>query len=552
MLKSLLIKNFVLIEKLNIYFDKGFSVITGETGAGKSIILGALGLVLGQRADSKMVLRNQKKCVIEVSFDITGFDLEFFFMSHELDYDETHCLLRRELLASGKSRAFVNDTPVSLTVVRELGDRLIDIHSQHQNLLLGDTQFQLKVVDVMGLNKLLLQDYKQVFANYQKTYKQVQKLKEEIIKRKQDEDYMLFQLKTLSAARLVEGEQEELEKESEALSHAEEIKGGLFKASQLLNNDEGGVVANLREALSIVEGIHSFLDRSEEMEERLRSAYIDLDDLASEMEGLKEDTENNPKRNQIVSERLDVIYNLERKYNVDTIGELLALKEELEKRMENIEELDETLEVYESELVKLKDELELKAQALSDRRKKVAKTVAKELIFLIKPLGMPNVRFEVDVKQKEELGADGKDEVQFLFNANKQGPLQSVSEAASGGEISRLMLCVKSMIAGFIALPTIIFDEIDTGVSGDIADKMGEIMCQLGQKMQVLAITHLPQIAAKGRAHYYVYKVDGKTKTETCIKPLEDEERVTELARMLSGSELTEAAVANAKVLLKQ
>ncbi len=552
MLNSLYIQNFVLIDSLDIRFQEGFSVITGETGAGKSIILGALSLVLGQRADGKSIQQGADKCVIEAVFDISKYQLEPFFLEKDLEYDAACCILRRELYASGKSRAFVNDSPVSLSILKELGTRLIDIHSQHQNLLLGDTHFQLRVVDVMAENQILLILYKKEYSRYQGLRKELKALEQKAAQTKQEEDYIRFQLDQLLEASLKEGEQEELEQEQETLSHAEEIKGSLYKVSQLLEGEEMGAVQLLKEALSTAEGLESYFPKAKEMAERLRSAYIDLDDLASEADSLKEDVEYNPERMDWVNERLNVIYSLEQKHHVSGVEELLALQAHFQKQLDEIGSYEEQIAELTQLVAASYEELLQQAAVLGAQRRAAAEQIASQLVQMVTPLGMPNVRFRIDILAKQEPDADGMDEVRFMFAANKNGELQPVAQTASGGEISRLMLCIKAMIAGFTALPTIIFDEVDTGVSGDIADKMGNIMKDLGDKMQVFAITHLPQIAAKGSAHYYVYKEDKDEKTVTRIKPLSDEERVQEVARMLSGASLTKASLANAKDLLRK
>ena len=552
MLKSLFIQNFVLIDSLDIQFEKGFSVITGETGAGKSIILGALSLVLGQRADGKSIKKDADKCVIEAVFDIRQYSLEPFFLSNDLEYDAESCILRRELYASGKSRAFVNDSPVSLAIMKELGTKLIDIHSQHQNLLLGDNHFQLRVVDVMAENEILLILYRKEYSRYQALKKELKELKEKAAQTKQEEDYIRFQLDQLEEAHLSAGEQEELEQEQETLSHAEEIKGTLYKVSQLLDGEEMGGVQLIKEAYSAADSLERYFPRAKEIGERLRTAYIDLNDLVSEIEMLKDDVEFNPERLDFVNERLNTIYSLQQKHHLNTVDELLQLQAQYEQQLNDINSFDEQIADLQRQLDASYRELLQQAAVLSGQRKIASEALAKQLVQMVMPLGMPNVRFHVDITPREEPDSDGMDEVCFLFSANKSGELQPVVQTASGGEISRLMLCIKAMIAGFTALPTIIFDEVDTGVSGDIADKMGNIMHDLGTKMQVFAITHLPQIAAKGQAHYFVYKTDVDDRTVTRIKRLDDDERVREVARMLSGASLTEASLANAKDLLRQ
>lgn len=552
MLKSLFIQNFVLIDNLDIAFDKGLSVITGETGAGKSIILGALSLVLGARADGKSIKKDSEKCIIEATFDVSLYNLEGFFLKNDLEYDEKNCILRRELHASGKSRAFVNDSPVSLAILKELGSRLIDIHSQHQNLLLGDNRFQLKVTDALAENDILLILYKKEYNHYQALRRELKELTEAAARSQQEEDYLRFQLEQLTEAGLKAGEQEELEQEQETLSHAEEIKGSLYKIGLLLQGEEeAGAVQLIKHALSTAESIESYYPQAKELVERLRSAYIELDDVAGEADARKDDVEFNPERLEWVNDRLNEIYTLQQKHRVDTVEELIRIRQEFEEQLDAIGSYGEQIEKVKGQLKESKKELIQQAGVISAQRRNAARLISEKLVTMITPLGMPNTRFVVQVTPKPEPDADGMDEISFLFSANKNADLQPVAQTASGGEISRLMLCIKALIAGSTALPTIIFDEVDTGVSGDIADKMGDIMQDLGTKMQVLTITHLPQIAAKGREHYFVYKEDMAERTVTRIKKLAKDERVKEVARMLSGSALTNAAIANAKVLLK-
>lgn len=549
MLKSLYIKNYALIDSLEIDFEQGFSVITGETGAGKSIILGALGLIVGQRADAKTIKMGESKCVIEGTFNISAYDLKAFFTEREIDYDEI-CILRRELMSSGKSRAFINDTPVTLADLKELGNRLIDIHSQHQNLILGDNQFQMHVVDALAGNDSLLKEYNQIYTIYKDSEKKLKNLQDAITKSRQEEEYLRFQYTALDEAALKEGEQEELEAELEMLNHAEDIKSGLYKINILLSDDEHGIVAALKESLSVTHSLSKMYNRSEEMQQRLDTAYIDLKDLSSEVERMAGDIEFNPERLAFVEERLNKIYSLQKKYNIDTVAGLLALKYEINKKLENIDSFDQQLKEQQQEVADNKEKVDLLASKLSSKRKSAIKPMEETLTKKTSVLGMPNMRFECNISPKQEADITGIDNLEFLFSANKNVPLQPVSEIASGGEISRLMLCLKSMIAGATALPTIIFDEIDTGVSGEIADKMGQIMQEFGQSMQVIAITHLPQIAAKGRAHYLVYKTDDEKTTTTNLRKLSDKERLEEIARMLSGSSLTDAAIQNARVML--
>lgn len=552
MLQSLFIRNFVLIDELHIRFDEGFSVVTGETGAGKSIILGALGLVLGQRADSKSIQSGADKCVVEAVFDVSAYQLEDFFLSHDLEYDAKNCILRRELMSSGKSRAFINDTPAPLSVVKALGDRLIDVHSQHQNLLLADTQFQMNVVDIMAKTESLLVAYRREYDRYQSVVRQLEELEALAAKSRQDEDYLRFQVEELRAAQLTAGEQEELEAELETLSHTEEIKSALYKVTDNLIGEERGVVQQLKEALHDVEALEAYFPKAKDFADRLRSAWTDMADLASETDVLKEDVEFDPNRLEWVNERLNTIYSLQQKHRVPSVEELLAIQQQLTTQLSAIDLFDEQMETLTKQRETIYEALMVQAGALTARRHEAATEIEQQLVDRMVLLGIPNTRFGIELWPKEKPSADGMDEVCFLFSANKNEALKPVAQTASGGEISRLMLCIKAMIAGFAALPAIIFDEIDTGVSGEIADKMADIMQDLGQKMQVITITHLPQIAAKGRAHYFVYKEDTAERTLTRIRRLTTEERVNEVARMLSGASLTDAAVANAKALLQK
>ncbi|MDR2951454.1 MAG: DNA repair protein RecN [Prevotella sp.] len=550
MLKSLYIKNYALIDSLEIDFESGFSVITGETGAGKSIILGALSLILGQRADIKAIKQGESKCVIEGSFDVSAYDLKEFCEEKGIEYDSDSYILRREILSSGKSRAFINDSPVTLNDLKELGSQLIDIHSQHQNLLLSDTRFQMQVVDALAGNKDLLKKYQQAFHQYKLAEKALADLRESVRKSKEEEDYLRFQLESLNEAALQEGEQDELEAELETLTHAEDIKSALYRIHTLLSGDENSIVSQLKEGLNTSQQLGKVFARSEEISERLQTAYIDLKDLASEMDKLANDVEFSPERLSFIESRLDLIYSLQKKYHVDTVSGLLALYDEFLRKIENIESSDQQVESLEKEVSEKSEKTLALAEQLTDKRLAITDRFEKELMDKVAYLGMPNIRFKCDIIAEEHLNIYGMDSVLFQFSANKNVPLQPIANIASGGEISRLMLCLKSMIAGATALPTIIFDEIDTGVSGEIADKMGQVMLDFGKNMQVIAITHLPQIAAKGKAHYKVYKSDDETTTTTNLDRLSDTERLEEIARMLSGATVTDAAIQNAKGML--
>ena len=550
MLRSLYIQNYALIEKLDISFGAGFSVITGETGAGKSIILGAIGLLLGQRAEVKAIRQGASKCVIEARFDISAYGMEPFFEENELEYEE-ECILRREVYASGKSRAFINDTPASLVQMKELGEQFIDVHSQHQNLLLNKEGFQLNVLDILSHNDEQLSAYQSLYREWKQAQQDLADLIARAEQNKADEDYIRFQLEQLEEANLSAGEQEELEQETDTLSHAEEIKAGLFRVGQLLTSDEGGLLAGLKESLNTMLGLQKVYSPATELAERLESTYIELKDVSQEVSSQEEDVEFNPERLEEVNDRLNLIYTLQQKHRVTTVEELLALTEEYAAKLAAITSYDERI----GELTILCDTLynKVKKQAavLTKARTSAAREVEKQMASRLVPLGMPNVRFQVEMGMRKEPGVHGEDTVNFLFSANKNGALQSISSVASGGEIARVMLSIKAMIAGAVKLPTIVFDEIDTGVSGEIADRMADIMQEMGeQDRQVISITHLPQIAARGCAHYKVYKQDNETETNSHIRRLADEERVEEIAHMLSGATLTKAALNNAKALL--
>ena len=550
MLRSLYIQNYALIEKLDIDFGSGFSVITGETGAGKSIILGAIGLLLGQRADVKSIRQGAAKCVIEARFEIAGYGMRPFFEENELEYED-ECILRREVYASGKSLAFINDTPASLVQMKELGEQLIDVHSQHQNLLLNKEGFQLNVLDILAHDEEELNNYQSLHREW----KQVQQDLEDLIvlaeQNKADEDYIRFQLEQLEDAQLAAGEQEELEQEADTLSHAEEIKAGLFRAGQVMNSDEGGLLSALKECLNTMLGLQKVYPSAGELAERLESSYIELKDISQEVSGKEEEIEFNPVRLEEVNDRLNLIYTLQQKHRVTTVDELLALADDYAAKLANITSSDEQIEELKVRSEALYSKVKKQAAVLTKLRTAAAREVEKQMAARLIPLGMPNVRFRVEIGARKEPGVHGADTVNFLFSANKNGALQSISSVASGGEIARVMLSVKAMIAGAVKLPTIVFDEIDTGVSGEIADRMADIMQEMGDSdRQVISITHLPQIAARGRAHYKVYKQDNETETNSHIRRLADEERIEEIAHMLSGATLTDAALNNAKALL--
>ena len=552
MLHSLYIQNYALIEKLDINFESGFSVITGETGAGKSIILGAIGLLLGQRADVKSIRQGASKCIIEARFEIGAYDMRPFFEERELEYED-ECILRREVYASGKSRAFINDTPASLTQMRELGERLIDIHSQHQNLLLNKEGFQLDVLDILAHDGEVLASYQSSYREWRKVQQKLEELIAKNHRDKADEDYLRFQLEQLEEAHLVAGEQESLEQEADLLSHAEEIKAGLYHVSQLLSDDDNGMLVALKECQYMMQSLQRNYAAAEELTNRLESSYIELKDIAQDVAERAEVIEFNPERLQEVNERLSLIYTLEQKHHVDTVNDLLSLQADYIARLTESDSLEEQIAELEAHCKECYSRVKQQASALTKLRLEAARGVESQMIARLSVLGMPNVRFCIELGKLDEPGGHGMDTVTFLFSANKNGVLQNISSVASGGEIARVMLSVKAMIAGAVKLPTIIFDEIDTGVSGEIADRMADIMEEMGeQKRQVISITHLPQIAARGKKHYKVYKQDNEMETISYIRCLSQEERVEEVAHMLSGSVLTEAALNNARALLNQ
>lgn len=551
MLRSLYIQNYALIEKLDISFGNGFSVITGETGAGKSIILGAIGLLLGQRADVKSIRKGASKCIIEARFDVSAYGMQSFFKSNELEYED-ECILRRELYASGKSRAFINDTPASLAQMKDLGELLIDVHSQHQNLLLNKEGFQLNVLDVLAHDDTDLAAYQKLYNDWRQARQDLETLMARAEQSRADEDYIRFQLEQLEEANLTEEEQEELEQEAEMLTHAEDIKAGLYRAGQTLNADEDGVLEALKDCQNTMISLRSVFSPAGELADRLDSVYIELKDISQELADKEEEVEFNPARLDEVNARLNLIYSLQQKHRVDTVKALISLQENYALQLSAITSSDEDIARLEAQVNELFEQVTMQAKVLTEARTRAAREVEQQMAARLVPLGMPNVRFQVEMGVRREPGVHGADTVNFLFSANKNGVLQSISQVASGGEIARVMLSVKAMIAGAVRLPTIVFDEIDTGVSGEIADRMADIMQEMGDNdRQVISITHLPQIAAHGQAHYKVYKEDNEVETNSHIRLLTDDERVEELAHMLSGATLTEAALNNARALLK-
>lgn len=550
MIRHLYIRNFTIIEELDIDLFPGFSVITGETGAGKSIVLGAIGLLKGQRADSKMIRQGADRCVVEAHFDLSKYDMQAFFTDNDIDYDAADCIVRREITSAGKSRAFINDTPVSLAILKELGESLIDVHSQHQNLLLGRQDFQLSVVDIIADSHKELADYREAYALMKDRERELKRVKEEIETNRSKADFMQYQYDELDAAKLIDGEQDELEQKAERMSHSEEIKTALYEADNSLSADDTGAITLLRSARSALNQVEKVLPIAGELAARMDSAYIELKDIAQEISGQLEEVDFNPADLDSVNNRLDKIYSLEKKYHVESVGELIALRDELERQLGDIENTDERLNELQAAVDKATAKCRKLADVLSGKRMKSAKAIQTEVMDRLVSLGMPNVRFEIQITQ-DNLSANGQDTIDFLFSANKNGTLQQVAQVASGGEIARLMLSLKAMISGAVKLPTIIFDEIDTGVSGKIAERMAQIMKEMGDcERQVISITHLPQIAALGSTHYKVFKEDTADGTVSRMQLLTADERVNEIAQMLSGSNITEAAISNAKALL--
>lgn len=548
MLTHLHIRNYALIDELDIPFHPGFSVITGETGAGKSIILGAIGLLLGQRATHTQA--TEKRCTVEAHFNISNYDLQSFFKDNDIEFDGDDTILRREISPSGKSRMFINDTPVNLSLMRELGSQLIDIHSQHQNLLLNKEDFQLNVVDILASDQSLLVDYRKAYDEYRIAAKQLVELEEEIERNRENEDFLRFQYKELDEASLRDGAQEELEQLSETMSHAEEIKECLYEVGNILNGEQVDVVSHLRQAAQQLQRITSVLPSVDDLAQRLESAYIEMKDIGQDIDSQLERIDFNPKQLEAVNEQLDTIYTLQHKFHVSTVAELISIRDGLKEQLAHIDNSDDTLREKREHVASLFANATKQAKALTDVRKNAAKHVERELKERLIPLGIQNVRFEIQFTPKE-LSQDGADKVAFLFSANKSGDLQPISQIASGGEIARVMLSLKAMISGAVKLPTIIFDEIDTGVSGRIAEQMAHIMYEMGEnKRQVISITHLPQIAALGTTHYKVMKEDTDTDTISRMTLLSPEERTMEIAQMLSGNDITPAALEHAKALL--
>ena len=551
MLKHLYIKNFTLIDQLDIAFHSGFSVITGETGAGKSIILGAIGLLLGNRADSKQIKQGEKKCTIEAHFDLSNYGFEPFFEEHDIDFEPEDTIVRRELTATGKSRAFINDTPVSLQMMRALGEQLIDIHSQHQNLLLQKDDFQLNVVDIIAQDSKELATYRLAYQNYKDAERRLSDMKAQIAKTQENEEFMRFQFNELDTANLVEGRQEELEQESETLSHSEDIKTAFYEADNLLNDEDNGILRKLGQSLDCLANIEKVYPKAQELMQRLSAAHIELKDIAGEIGSEVESIDFDPLRLDNINQQLDLLNTLEQKFHVSTEKELIEIRDNIAEQLKNIDNSDEELELLEQEVGAKLADCKKQAEKLTILRRKAVKIVEEQMSSRLIPLGIPNVRFKVDLSSKP-LAQDGADKVQFLFSANTSTKMEPVAQVASGGEIARVMLSLKAMVSGAVKLPTIIFDEIDTGVSGKIAQKMALIMQEMGDNnRQVISITHLPQIAALGSSHYKVEKEETEEGTRSQMRKLTKDERVKEIAQMLSGADVSDAALMNARELLE-
>lgn len=553
MLARLSVQNFALIDSLELDLNKGLNIITGETGAGKSILLGALSLILGQRADSSSLLDRSRKCIVEGEFRIVKFkkEIERFFLEHELDLEAT-ILLRREISIEGKSRAFINDTPVNLQQLKELGALLVDIHSQHETLLLNQSNFQLAVIDAFAGDRVLLDEYKSTYAAYKKLRLELDRLKSEEQKSKSDQDYFQFQYDELSEASLELEEQEKLEDELKTLTHAGEIRTGLERIIAAFNGDEGDIISQLNHAFLEVQGLSKYNSRLEELAGRLKSTQIELKDIRTELDAVSDATVADPSRLEVVSDRLTVIYKLEQKHRVGSTSELIRIREEFEKKLQGILSLEETILSVEQKLAVTTRTLSSHASRLSEKRTEIAPEIEKKIKKLLSEVGMPNATLKVEILPMSEgdYGPSGADQIRFLFSANKGIAYSEISKVASGGELSRLMLCLKSAVARLIELPTIVFDEIDTGVSGETAFKIGRVMQEMAKDHQLIAITHLPQIASRGEAHFFVYKEVSGKKTFTHVRQLNPDERVVEIARMLSGDKPTAVAMENAKELL--
>lgn len=555
MLKHLYISNFTLIDELDISFNSGFSVITGETGAGKSIIIGAVSMLLGNRADVKMIKNGKDKCIVEAIFSISDYDhyfIDHFLENNDLDSNGDECILRREININGKNRAFINDTPVILSSLKELGEHLMDIHSQHQNLMLNKEDFQLNVIDIFAQNKKILTEYQDLFNTYKSEVCKLNELHNTIIRIKENEDFLHFQNKELSEANLEDGEQEILEQQSELLTHAEEIKSTLFNTDNILSNDEHNVISVLKNTAESMNNIQTVYPNAKVFSDRLNNCIIELKDISREIISQIEDIDYDPHKLQVINSRLDTIYTLEKKYHTDNISDLIKKHKEIKEQLSQIDNFDAELAAQQHKVEKLEESCIKKANLLTESRQKAARKMEKELASRLIPLGIPNARFEIDITKQPTLTAKGGDKITYLFSSNSGTLLNPIAQVASGGEISRVMLSIKAMMSKVTGLPTIIFDEIDTGVSGRVAEQMAHIMKEMGDdKHQVICITHLPQIAAIGTTHYKVTKTETSKSTNSLMRPLSSEERIKEIAQMLSGTDISSAAIENAKTLLK-
>ena len=549
MLTTLTIQNYALIQELNIDFSGGLSIITGETGAGKSILLGALSLLVGQRADTSVLLDQSRKCIVEGTFHINGYGLEDAFIQYDLDFDNIS-VIRREISPDGKSRAFVNDSPVNLTVLRDLGERLIDIHSQHQNQYLENPQFQLKVLDTFARDSILLQKYRENYTLHRTLKNEYQNISEMASKNKADLDYFQFQFDQLNLSKLIDGELDSQEQELKLLTHSEEIKTSLSGVSNCMSGETNSVILLIKDSLVFFNKIKGFYPPVIELQNRLDSVFVEIKDIAHETDSLCEHIDHDPVRVDFVKQRLDSLYSLFQKHRCGSVADLINIRDDLKRKIDEISNVDFRLEELKIEIEKVRSSLEKISSTISTERQNVIPSIENKVLELIKQLGIPNGLFKIEMTTTDDFTANGSDRVRFLFSANKQGVLQELAKVASGGEMARLMLSIKATISDEITLPTIIFDEIDAGVSGDIADKMGNVIFHMSENAQIINITHLPQIASKGQNHYFVYKVDLDDKTHTSIKKLKSDERVIEIARMLSGEQLSDAAINNAKALL--
>jgi len=549
LLISLSIKNYALIDNLQVHFNDGFSIITGETGAGKSILLGGLSLILGKRADLSSLKDATQKCIIEAVFNVSNYNLKSLFEAKDLDYEE-QTIIRREILPSGKSRAFVNDSPVNLSSLQQLGERLIDIHSQHQTLQLTSNDFQFQVIDALANNTDVLYNYKQELKTFKKLKKELKELlafQAEAIK---EHDYNSFLLNELTEANLIEGEVETLEEEYETLSNVEGIKEKLSEAYQLMSEEQIGVLSSLTALKNMFQKLTSYSSKYDDLYSRVNSSLIEMDDVYSEVDALQDDLDADPKRLEVVDAKLKVLHNLMQKHVATDISELIQIKNDLEDKVSVTENLDANIDKKQSEITLKENEINEIAETIHKKRSEAIPLLKNQLENILVSLGMPNAQFEIEVVLTNEFFTHGKDELSFLFSANKGGQFNELKKAASGGELSRIMLAIKSILSNYIQLPSIMFDEIDTGVSGEISNKMGDIMLQMSKTMQVFSITHLPQIAAKGHSHFKVYKEDVNEVTQTNLVKLNHDERIVEIAQMLGGIEMSSSAIAHAKELL--